>query len=30
VKFSKVEEMLHALQERKLAAAEEARAEAEG
>ena len=28
VKFSKVEEMLHALQERKLAAAEEARAEA--
>ena len=30
VKFSRVEEMLHALQERKLAAAEEARAEAEG
>jgi ferredoxin--NADP+ reductase len=30
VKFSKVEEMLNALQERKLAAAEEARAEAEG
>ena len=29
VKFSKVEEMLHALQERKLAAAEEARAEAD-
>jgi ferredoxin/flavodoxin---NADP+ reductase len=27
VKFSRIEEMLHALQERKLAAAEEARAE---
>jgi ferredoxin--NADP+ reductase len=30
VKFSRVEEMLHALQERKLTAAEEARAEAAG
>jgi ferredoxin/flavodoxin---NADP+ reductase len=30
VKFSRVEDMLHALQERKLAAAEEAKAESEG